>query len=105
MENRKESSDYASMGDSHQPCLHYGFHLVVEMSEKLESFRDVHTEALLLGGSKSPAYLKAALDALERVLAHVTRIEFPGLGHAASWNRDRGGQPERVAQELHLFFA
>jgi len=75
------------------------------MSNKLENFRAVHTEVLLLGGSKSPAYLKAALDALEKVLPQVTRIEFPGLGHAASWNTDRGGQPEPVAQALRRFFA
>ena len=61
-------------------------------------------DVLLLGGSKSPAYLKAALDALERVLPHARRVEFPGLGHEASGNSDRRGQPERVAQELRRFF-
>jgi hypothetical protein len=65
----------------------------------------MHTKVLLLGGSKSPAYLKGALDALENVLPHVNRVEFPGLNHAASWNTDKGGQPEPVAQELHRFFA
>jgi len=75
------------------------------MSGKLESFRNVGAEVLLLGGSKSPAYLKAALDALEKVLPHVRRVEFPGLDHAASWNTDRGGKPEPVAQALRRFFA
>jgi pimeloyl-ACP methyl ester carboxylesterase len=87
------------------PTLHYDFQLVVEMSGKLQSFRAIQAEALLLGGSKSPAYLKVALDALEKVLPHVKRVEFPGLDHAASWNTDRGGQPEPVAQELLRFFA
>lgn len=85
--------------------LHYDFQLVVEMSGKLENFRAVPAEVLLLGGGKSPVYLKAALDALEKVLPHVKRIEFAGLDHAASWNTDRGGQPEPVAQELRRFFA
>lgn len=85
--------------------LHYDFQLVVEMSGKLENFRAVPAEVLLLGGGKSPAYLKAALDALEKVLPHVKRIEFAGLDHAASWNTDRGGRPEPVAQELRRFFA
>ena len=71
----------------------------------LESFRAIRAEVLLLGGSKSPAYLKGALDALAKVVPHVTRIEFPGLNHAASWNTDRGGQPEPLAQELRRFFA
>ena len=69
------------------------------------SFRAIRAEVLLLGGSKSPAYLKVALDALEKVLPHVKRIEFSGLNHGASGNTDRGGQPERVAQELRRFFA
>ncbi len=86
------------------PTLHYDGQLVVEMSGKLESFRAVSAEVLLLGGSKSPAYLKVALAALEKVLPYVKRYEFAGLGHAASWNSDRGGQPEIVAQELRRFF-
>jgi hypothetical protein len=63
---------------------------------------------LLLGGSKSPAYLKTALDALENVLPHVQRIEFPGLDHGGSSdasNTNRGGKPELVAQALRQFFA
>jgi hypothetical protein len=59
----------------------------------------------LLGGSASPAYLKLALNAVEKTLPHVRRIEFPGFNHGASGNPDRGGQPERVAQELLSFFA
>ena len=85
--------------------LHYDFQLVVEMSGKLESFRTIGAEVLLLGGSRSPAYLKVVLDALEKVLPRVTCIELPGLDHAASWNTDRGGQPGPVAQALRCFFA
>jgi hypothetical protein len=70
----------------------------------LESFRALRAEVLLLGGSKSPAYLTTAVDALEKVLPHVTRVEFPGLGHEASGNTDRRGHPERVAEELRRFF-
>ena len=86
------------------PLLHYDFQLVVEMSGNLESFRAMRAEVLLLGGSKSPPYFKVALNALEKVLPRVERVEFPGLDHAASWNTNRGGQPEPVAQELRRFF-
>ena len=41
----------------------------------------------------------------ERVLPNATRIEFSGLNHGASGNTNRGGKPERVAQELRRFFA
>jgi pimeloyl-ACP methyl ester carboxylesterase len=90
------------------PTLHYDFQLVAAMAENAESFRAVRAEVLLLGGSKSPAYLKAALDALEKVLPHAQRIEFPGLDHGGSSdasNTNRGGKPELVAQALRRFFA
>jgi hypothetical protein len=103
-EDRKGPGGYVSMR-ALAPTLHYDFQFVVEMSEQLERFRDVRAEVLLLGGSKSPAYLKASLDALEKVLPQAKRVEFPGLDHAASWNSDRGGKPEPVAQALRRFFA
>lgn len=87
------------------PTLHYDMQLIVAMSGLLESFKAMPAEVLLLGGSKSPAYLKVALNALEKILPHAKRVEFPGLDHAASWNTDRGGQPEPVAGELRRFFA
>ena len=90
------------------PTLHYDFQLVDETAETLENFRAVRAEVLLLGGSKSQAYLKVALDALEKVLPHVKRIEFPGLDHGGSSdpsNTNRGGKPKLVAQELRRFFA
>jgi pimeloyl-ACP methyl ester carboxylesterase len=102
-EDKKGSGGYVSMRVL-APSLHYDFQLVAEMSGKLDTFKAVQAEVLLLGGSKSPAYLKAALDALEKVLPRTKRIEFPGLNHAASWNTDRGGQPEPVAKELRRFF-
>ncbi len=104
VEEKKGSNGYIPMREL-APTLHYDFQLVVEMNEKIDSFSDVSAEVLLLGGSKSPAYLKVALDALEMILPHVRRVEFPGLDHAASWNADRGGQPEVVAGELRRFFA
>jgi pimeloyl-ACP methyl ester carboxylesterase len=107
-EDKKGSGEYLLMR-ALAPTLQYDFQVVVEMSGALESFRAINAEVFLLGGSKSPAYLKVALDALEKVLPHVTRIEFPGLDHGAAWNYDKqrnpGGQPEPVAQELLRFFS
>ncbi len=103
-EDRKPATGYVSTR-AIAPTLHYDFQVIAEMSEMMDSFRAVGAEVLLLGGSKSPAYLKRALDDLEKVLPQVRRVEFPGLDHAASWNADRGGRPERVAAELRRFFA
>jgi pimeloyl-ACP methyl ester carboxylesterase len=90
------------------PTLHYDFQLVAEMAETLETFTALRADVLLLGGGKSPAYLKRALDALEKVVPHVRRIEFPALGHGGSSDAsstNRGGNPALVAQELRRFFA
>jgi pimeloyl-ACP methyl ester carboxylesterase len=107
-EDKKGSGEYLPMRQL-AAALQYDFQVVVEMSGKLESFRALQTEVLLLGGSKSPAYLKEALDALEKVLPHVTRVEFQGLGHGSPWNYDKqgdpDGKPEPVAQALRRFFA
>ena len=96
----------------HPRCAFHGqydFRVVSEMHGALSRWSAAQAEVLLLGGSKSPAYLKSDLGALEKVLPHVRRVEFRGLGHAASWNYDKqrnpGGKPELVAQELRRFFA
>lgn len=83
------------------PTFHFDYQLVVETKGTLESFRAVRAEMLLLGGSKSPAFLKHTLDALSKVLPNVERVKLPGLGHAAPAD---GGKPERVAQEVRRFF-
>ena len=86
------------------PTLKYDFQLVAEMNEQWARFEKIPVHTILLGGSKSPAYLKKALDVLEQVIPGAERIEFPGLGHGASGNNDRGGRPETVALALRRFF-
>jgi len=103
-EEKQGAGDYSPMKEL-ASTLHYDFQLVSEMSDTLENFKAVRTSVLLLGGSRSPTYLKIATDNLEKVLPHVERVEFPRLDHAAAWNTDRGGQPEPVAKELRRFFA
>jgi len=103
-EEKKGTGDYIPMRQL-APTLQYDFQVVLEISGHVDDFRSVNADVLLLGGSKSPAYLKSGLETLEKVLPHATRVEFPGLGHAASWNKDRGGQPEQVAAELRKFFS
>lgn len=83
------------------PTMHYDAQLVIESEGSLASFRGVSAEVLLLGGAKSPTYLKKSLYGLEHVLPHVQRTEFPGVGHLAA---DNSGKPEMVAGELRRFF-
>jgi len=63
---------------------------------------------LLLGGGKGLAFLKPAMDGLERTLPNVRRVEYAGLDHGAAADPSKAnpkGQPERIAEDLHRFFA
>lgn len=53
--------------------------LIIESEGKLESFRSIRAEVLLMVGSASPAFLKVPIDALEKILPRVRRVELPGL--------------------------
>jgi pimeloyl-ACP methyl ester carboxylesterase len=102
-ERKKASGEYATISDL-LPAMRYDFNVVAGKSGPIDSFREVGAETLLLGGGKSPKYLKDALDALQRILPHVQRTEFKGLDHSAAWNTDRGGDPQPVAKSLRAFF-
>jgi len=80
--------------------------LVKEMDGSLKNFAEMQTEVLLLGGAKSPAFLRDILDALNHTLPHVKRIEYPDLDHSAP-NQSRPNQkgPERIAGDLRAFFS
>ena len=103
-EEKQGSGKYTSFKEF-APTLHHDGQLIVEMSGQQDSLRAIRAEVLLLGGSKSTAFLKAGLDSVAKVLPHARRVEFPGRNHAATWNTDRGGKPEPVARELRRFFA
>jgi pimeloyl-ACP methyl ester carboxylesterase len=89
------------------PTLHYDFVLVGEMTGCQERFAALRADVLLLGGSRSPAYLQAALDALKRIIPNAGRVEFAGLDHGGSSDlssTNRAGNPAVVAEELRRFF-
>lgn len=87
------------------PTLRQDFMLVAEMAGTAERFKAIVAEPLLLGGSKSPAYLKAGLDALQAALPRAERVTFPGLDHGATGPTNMGGKPEVVAPVLARFLA
>jgi pimeloyl-ACP methyl ester carboxylesterase len=83
------------------PTRSYDNLLVNETEGKLDNFKDVSIEVLLIGGSKSSLFLKHSLDALEKILPDVNRVELKNLDHDSPQNtRD----PEAIAQEIILFF-
>lgn len=67
----------------------------------LDVYAAVTAETLLMGGARSPAYLKRVLNNLEPVLPRVRRVTLSGVGHSAA---DNSGRPARVAAELRRFF-
>jgi pimeloyl-ACP methyl ester carboxylesterase len=83
------------------PTLRYDVQIVKEMSDTLHEYADLSTRFLLLGGNKSPAFLRMALDHLERTIPHVERVTIPGLGHDGP---EDDGRPDLVAQHLKQHF-
>jgi len=91
------------------PTLHYDFELVMGSQGALDQFAAISADVLLLSGTKSPTYLQASVDALERLLPRAQRVRLSGLDHSASGNSadpmtGKGADPERVARELRRFF-
>jgi pimeloyl-ACP methyl ester carboxylesterase len=83
------------------PTVRYDVQIVKEMSDTLQDYKDLQAPVLLLGGTKSPAFLSVALDGLERTLPRVERVTLPGLGHDGP---EDDGRPDWVAQPLRRFF-
>jgi pimeloyl-ACP methyl ester carboxylesterase len=81
--------------------MRYDGRSVAQAAGPLSRYAGVSAETLLLGGERSPAYLKAALNGLEPVLPHVRRVTLPGVGHLAA---DNSGKPQLVAEQLRAFF-
>ncbi len=106
-EEKHGSGGYASMAEL-AVAFPYDFDIVKGMDGTLPTFAALTQPLLLLGGSKSPAYLSQALDQLQRTIPHASRIELEGLDHAAAWNLDKQrnphGNPEAIAEQLKIFF-
>ncbi len=102
-EAKKPVGPYPSMREL-ASTLHSDFAIVTESSGRLHDFRSIRADILLMGGSRSPAFLKRALADLASALPKATRVELAGLDHAASWNSDVRGHPEPVARDLRRFF-
>lgn len=83
------------------PTMRLDAAVVEDAAGPLSTYATVTAETLLLGGDRSPAYLRGVLNGLEPVLPRVRRVTLTGVGHLAA---DDGGKPELVAAELRRFF-
>jgi pimeloyl-ACP methyl ester carboxylesterase len=106
-EDKAGSGNYISMRNQ-APIIQNDFQIVEEMCDKLSTFEKITPRVLLLSGTKSPMYLRHAIDELAKLLPRATRIDLPGLGHSAAWNYDKqrnpDGAPKVVAEKLRDFF-
>ncbi|GAA3092175.1 alpha/beta hydrolase [Nonomuraea salmonea] len=85
------------------PTLRQDLQLAREAAGDLERYRAVRQEVLLLGGTRTRPYLRAALAGLEEVLPHATKVLMEGLDHSATSNTADRGRPGRAAEEIRRF--
>jgi pimeloyl-ACP methyl ester carboxylesterase len=85
------------------PTLGRDFEVVVGAGGLDDSLAGIGAAVLLVGGDRSPRYLRQAVDALAVRLPQAERVVLPGLGHGATGNRDRGGRPDQVAPHVRAF--
>jgi pimeloyl-ACP methyl ester carboxylesterase len=98
------STDYAPLTEL-IGSTRYDFRVLTGIAGRIDDYRALDKDVLLLGGAKSPRYLREGLTALEALLPSNRRVTLSGMDHTGPWNADQHGQPCRVAAELAKFFA
>lgn len=90
------------------PTIRYEGVLLGQMRGTLDTFRALPVPVLLMGGSKGLPWLRPSMDALEKTLPDVRRVEFAGLDHGGSADVSKAnpkGDPAVVAAAMREFFA
>ena len=82
------------------PGVRYDFHDVAGVDGRIDTFAAITRPVLLLSGTKSPRFLRQAIQNLHAILLQSECHEFDGLGHDGPWN---SGDPAAVAQEITDF--
>ncbi len=80
------------------PTWHYDIAIIGETADRLADYAGIRADVLLMGGSRSPAFLTGALDELAGELPSSRRLTLRGLRHLAAVD-----QPQRVAAALREF--
>ena len=108
MEGEPKGEDEAPTVKMLAPALGYDFQVLKEMAgpEVLDKMKELDgPKVLLLGGTASPPYLRKCVRELEKAIPNVKRIEYPGLDHGATGNRNRRGSPDKVSKDILEFFS
>lgn len=83
------------------PTEHFDVTLIQEAERETTRFDGVAADTLLLGGGKSPDFLRNALARLAAAVPRARRVELRGLDHLGP---DDQGSPMQVAKVLRPFF-
>ncbi|HSQ01628.1 MAG TPA: hypothetical protein VLM77_00025, partial [Methanobacterium sp.] len=83
------------------PTMQFELQLVQETEGTLENYKNVSSEVLLLGGSKTTPLLKDSLKALNNILPYSNLVELKGLNHDSAQDY---GKPKLIVQEIRKFF-
>ena len=102
-ERKKKNEDEITLKDL-APTIGYDFKILEECKDDVERWKDIETEVLLMSGHKSPDYIKKGTGAVEKVLINVKRIDFKAFSHGAVLNKEYGGKPGPLTEELKKFF-
>ncbi|WP_133977997.1 alpha/beta fold hydrolase [Kribbella voronezhensis] len=92
------------------PTVHHEGALIVELAGRIEEFREVRIDVLLLGGSKGLPFLEPSRAGLAQVLPRNRRIEFDGLDHGSSSDPSpinstgSAASVTKIATEIRSFF-
>lgn len=82
------------------PTMPFELQVVEKTEGTLENYKNVSSEVLLLGGSKTTSLLKDSLRALNSVLPNSNLIELKGLNHDSAQDY---GKPKLIVQEIRKF--
>ncbi len=85
------------------PGIRYDFNVVGGADGTVDTFSTLDKPVLLLTGTKSPAFLRQAIERLQALLPGAQCVDFDGLTHSGPWNTRRGGNPQLVAEALQEF--
>jgi len=78
--------------------------IVRENADRLEDFASIDVPTLLIDGTATRPYLRAAVAGLAAVIPGARHAELAGLTHSATQNRAERGRPDLVAPVLGEFF-
>ncbi len=81
------------------------FAIVTGNAGRLDAFPDIQTPVLLVDGTRTRPYLRAAVEALAGTLPNARRVSLAGTDHGVTGNRKQWGRPERIAPSLLEFFS